>query len=58
VLISCDGYNVYRSDRVSHGGVVTIYVNKKLEGNHYNYLFKSKYNNIKFNSYLGFSFQY
>jgi len=32
VLISCDGYNVYRSDRVSHGGVVTIYVNKKLEG--------------------------
>jgi len=31
VLISCDGYNVYRSDRVSHGGGVAIYVNKKLK---------------------------
>jgi len=33
VLISCDGYNVYRSDRVSHGGGVAIYVNKKLKFN-------------------------
>jgi len=31
VLISCDGYNVYRSDGVSHGGGVAIYVNKKLK---------------------------
>jgi len=31
VPISCDGYYVYRSDRVSHGGGVAIYVNKKLK---------------------------
>jgi len=31
VLISCDGYNVYRSDRVSHGGWVPIYVKKKFK---------------------------
>jgi len=31
VLLSCVGYNVYRSDRVNHGGGVAIYVSKKFK---------------------------